>query len=185
MRLQPTSLRGRRFLIQFCAIMREFGSEIPWLDGMDEMRFATNGAWFRKELQRRLGQRDGTITPYQFVDGDDARTFVGGILHFDNHPERLRDPRNSEIVEALAANGVGYISCLQVRDVRRGTGTGTQMMRRAVDAILDRHGAVWGVVSNPRLIPWYQVLGAQLLSPLDNRDGLWVVNWNKPPQEVS
>ena len=182
--LQPASLRGRRFLIQFYEVMREFGGEIPWLDGMNEMRFATNGAWFCEELQRRLGQREGTITPYQFVDEDDAGTFVGGILHFDHHPENLRDARNGEAVEHLMADGASYISCLQVRDPRRSAGVGTQMMQRAIDSILDRHGAVWGVVSDPQLIQWYRALGAELLSPLDNKDGFWIVNWNTPPKEV-
>jgi hypothetical protein len=80
MLLQPVSLRGRRFLIQFNQIFSEFGAVIPWLDGMDEMKFATNGEWFRDDLLRRLGQRGGNVTPYHFVDNDTAGTFVGGIL---------------------------------------------------------------------------------------------------------
>lgn len=157
--------------------MTEFGEEIPWLDGLDEMRFATNGEWFVEELLLRLGQRNGRVTPYQFVDVDDARTFVGGILHFDVSPERLRDPRNLELAERLAENA-SFISCVQVREIRRGQGAGTLMMRRAIDAILRHHGAVWGVVSNPRHLPWYASLGAELPSPLDNRDNLWIINWN-------
>jgi hypothetical protein len=177
MHLRPVSLRGRRFLIQFYELMAEFGDEIPWLDGMNEMRFATNGEWFRDELLRRLGQRNGDITPYQFVDQDDAGTFVGGILHFEQSPECLRDIRNCEIVEELNSKGASYISCLQVRTPRRGVGAGKQMMRRAIDAILDHHGAVWGVVSDPKLIPLYESLGAERRSPIQNQDDLWVVGW--------
>ncbi len=178
MRLQPVSLRGRRFLIQFYEIMSEFGHVIPWLDGMDDLRFATNGEWFCEELLRRSGQRNGRITPYQFVDGNDARTFVGGIMHFDQSPECMRDPRNSEIMEFLTASGSSYVSCLQVREPRRGVGVGTQMVRRAIDAVLTKYNSVWAVVSDPRLISWYTSLGASFLSPLDNDDHLWILSWN-------
>lgn len=178
MRLQPISLRGRRFLIQFYEVMTEFGGVIPWLDGLDEMRFATNGEWFCDELLARLGQRQGRITPYQFVEVDDARYFVGGILHFDVSPERLRDRRNNGIVERLTSDGASYISCLQVREPRRGKGVGNEMMRRAIKAVLAKHGSVWGVVSNPGLLPWYASLGANLESPLNNQDDLWVVHWS-------
>jgi len=178
MLLQPVSLRGRRFLIQFYEVMAEFGNVIPWLDGMDEMRFATNGEWFRDELLRRLGQHDGQVTPYQFVDGDAPRTFVGGILHFSESPEYLLDTRNAELAEQLVSEGSSFISCLQVRDPRRGTGVGTQMTQRAINAILKRHSDVWGVVSDPRLLAWYQTLGASTPSTLENNDGLWIVSWN-------
>jgi len=165
-------------LIQFHEIMAEFGRVIPWLDGMDDMRFATNGEWFSNELLRRLGQSGSRITPYQFVNPDDARSFVGGILRFDMSPERLRDSRNAEIAECLSSSGSSFISCLQVRNPRRRNSVGTDMMRRSLDTILAHHGAVWGVVSNPRLLSWYASLGAELLSPRDNKDDLWIVHWN-------
>ncbi len=182
MRLQPVSLRGRRFLIQFHELMTEFGGVIPWLDGLDELRFATNGAWFEDRLLRRLGQRNGFITPYQFVDGNEARTYVGGILFFGQSPEILRDPRNVEIAERITSEGTRFISCLQVREVRRSDGVGGTMMSRAVRAIQQEHGAVWGVVSDPRLLPWYASLGAKTPSPLDNKDRLWIVHWPSPIQ---
>lgn len=178
MRLQTTNLHGRGFLIQFYEIMREFGEVIPWLDGMDEMRFATDGRWFCDELLRRLGQKNGRVTPYQFVDSDEARTFVGGILHFDVSPEHLRDPHNIDITQRLTLGGASYISCLQVRPSRREVGIGNSMMQQAIDAILTHHGAVWGVVSNPRLLSWYVSLGATIHSPLNNADDLWIVTWN-------
>lgn len=177
MQLQPVSLRGRRFLIQYSEIMTEFGRIIPWLDGLDDLRFATNGVWFLEELVRRLGQQDGMVTPYQFVDPDDAQTFVGGILHFDRSPEHLRDPRNAKIAEQLMDSGTSFISCLQVRKPRRGVGVGTHMGHRAINAILKYHGPVWGVVSDPRMTAWYTSLGASLPSPIDNKDGLWIVHW--------
>ncbi|MCR4313950.1 MAG: hypothetical protein NUV84_01745 [Candidatus Uhrbacteria bacterium] len=185
MQLQPVSLRGRRFFIQFYEVMVEFGGVIPWLDGLDEMRFATNGEWFCDELLARLGQRQGRVTPYQFVEVDDARTFVGGILHFDISPEHLRDRHNIEIVERLTNDGASYISCLQVREPRRGTGVGNEMMRRAMKAILAKYGSVWGVVSNPRLLLWYASLGATLKSPPNNQDDLWVVSWSNRSQRES
>jgi hypothetical protein len=51
------------------------------------------------------------------------------------------------------------------------------MMERAIASILKRHGPVWGVVSDRYLLPWYASLGAELRSPLVNKDGLWVVSW--------
>ncbi len=179
MRLQPVSLRGRRFFIQFHELMVEFGHVIPWLDGLSELRFATNGEWFRDHLLGRLGQRNGVITPYQFVEGDEARTYIGGILLFDQSPETLRDRCNYEIAERLASEGASFISCLQVRESRRGSGVGGKMMPRAIRAIRHEHGAVWGVVSDPRLLPWYAALGAQTPSTLDNKDELWIVHWPK------
>lgn len=179
MRLQPVSLRGRRFLIQFNEVMSEFGSVIPWLDGMDEMRFATNGEWFRDELLRRTGQREGNVTPYQFVDGNGARTYAGGILLFEKSPETLRDPRNREIEDRLAHEKSSFISCLQVRESRRDAGLGTKLMTRAVAAIRGNHGSTWGVVSDRRLLPWYASLGAQTPSPVENEDRLWIVSWSR------
>lgn len=181
MQLQSVGLRGRRFTIQFYELMREFGSDIPWLEGLDELGFATNGEWFREELLRRLGQATGDVTPYQFIDNNPGRTYIGGLLHFTQSPEHLRDRHNNAIAERLAGEGASYISCLQVRTPQRGTGVGTEMMRRAIGAILDRHGSVWGVVSDPRLVSWYVSLGAVALSRASNRDDLWIVHWPLPP----
>jgi len=175
--LKSVELGERGFLIQFFEIMHEFGGVIPWLDGMDELRFATNGRFFCEELMRRTGQDDAPIMPFQLVDSDPARTYLGGIIHFPRSPERLVDRRNLAVVERLTHEGASFISCLQVRDVRRGRGIGNTVMTRALRAILRSQGAVWGVVSNPALIPWYRSLGAQVLSPLENRDGLWIVHW--------
>ena len=180
MRLQPVGLRGRKFMIQFHEIMSEFGRTIPWLDGMNELRFATNAKWFEETLLRRLGQREGNITPYQFVDTDNARTYIGGILHFTQNPEQLQDCRNKEIMHFLTSQGASFISCLQVRRERRMVGVGNLMMSRALRAIQVEHGAVWGVVSNSRLLPWYISLGAQTPSPLENKDRLWIVHWPNP-----
>ncbi|PIX62029.1 hypothetical protein CO057_04235 [Candidatus Uhrbacteria bacterium CG_4_9_14_0_2_um_filter_41_50] len=175
MGLEKVSLRGRRFSIQFFSIMQEFGGVIPWLDGMDEMRFATDGHWFQDAMRSRFG---GEVTPYQFVADDDASTFVGGILHFDKAPERMRDCQNLALAEYLEAKGVNFISCLQVRDPMQGRGLGSAMTRRAIDVIIKKHGPVWGVVSNPKLLPWYVALGANTPSPPDNRDSLWIVDWS-------
>lgn len=177
MRLQPVSLRGRRFLIQYLEVMREFSKVIPWLDGMDELRFATDTEWFIAELMRRTHQKSGPITPYQFVAEEDGSPFIGGILKFSDAPENFRDPHHCEIAERLASEGSKFISCLQVREPRRGISVGKAMMQRAIHAIQSKHGSVWGVVSNPDLIKWYISLGAKLQSPLENEDRLWIVSW--------
>ncbi len=179
MRLLAVDLSGRDFLVQYFTIFAEFGGKIPWLDGLDEMRFATNPEWFRDELLRRLGQRDGQLTPYQFVAEDQPRTFQGGILHFDRHPEKFVDRANADVEERLSSQGYGYISCLQVRTPFRSAGVGTETFRRALTAILKAHGSVWGVVSDARLLQWYIKLGASVHSPPSNKDHLWIVSWDK------
>lgn len=175
--LQQVSVRGRRFVVQFYEVMREFGREIPWLDGLDDLRYAMNGEWFCDELARRTRQGSSTVTPYQFVDSDSARTFVGGILHFAKSPERFCDGRNIEIAERLASEQANFMSCLQIRPERRQHDVGREMMLRSVAAIRAKHGAVWGVTSNPRLRAWYESLGAQSLSPRENDDNLWILSW--------
>ncbi len=177
MRLQPVSLRGRRFAIQLREIVNEFGRVIPWLDGSDGLQYATNGAYVEDELFRRLGIEEGGITPYQFVTIDRSHEFIGGIVAFARTPERLVDHRNIELIEALEANGAGYISCLQVRLSHRGDMYGSALMRRALNAVRRDYGAAWGVVSDPHLLPWYRSLGAQTPSPIENKDGLWIVTW--------
>ncbi len=179
MRLQQVGLRGRRFLIQYLGIMEEFGSVVPWLAGMDDLRYATNAAHFRDTLLERTAQGDGDITPYQFVLPGRPAEFVGGVLHFTYSPERLRDPRNREAAERLVSEGVHFVSCLQVRHELRGQGIGDVMFRRAIATILSEKGAFWGVVSDPRLLPWYRSLGVQTPSPCNNRDGLWIVHYSR------
>ncbi|MEK9155586.1 MAG: hypothetical protein AAB839_02965 [Patescibacteria group bacterium] len=177
MRLQRVSLQGRRFAIQLSAIVGEFRNVIPWLEGVQDLASATNGAYVRDELLRRMQLDEEGIVPYQFVLGDRSKAFAGGILAFDRSPERFRDPQNADIAEQLKVQGAGYISCLQVLPGQRGTGTGDALMRRALPVILKERGSVWGVVSNRDLLAWYASLGAQIRSPPENKDHLWIVTW--------
>ncbi len=178
MKLEPVKPRGRRFPIQFFEIMREFGDTIPWLRGLNELKYATDGEYFHDELMRKTKQNGAPIVPYQLTDSDDAHTYLGGIIYFPKSPETLTDPHNLETAERLADEGASFISCLQVRDVKRGTGNGRVIMERALRAIRHKHGSVWGVVSDQRLINWYKSLGAEILSPPENKDQLWIVHWN-------
>jgi len=177
MRLQAVSLQGRRFAIQFGAITTQFGHVIPWLDGTQNLALATNGAYFRDEFLRHLHLDEGEITPYQFVLGDRSREFIGGVVAFARSPERFTDRRNLAIVEEIVASRSGFISYLQVLPSKQGGGNGDALMQRAIPIILGDRGSVWGVVSNPRLLPWYRSLGATTQSPVENRDNLWIVRW--------
>ncbi|MFA4845967.1 MAG: GNAT family N-acetyltransferase [Patescibacteria group bacterium] len=178
MQLQQVSLRGRRFLIQFGEIIREFGGVIPWLDGIENLGYATNGVYFRDQLLRRLGQEEEGVTAYQFVLSGSGRKFLGGLLQFQRTPERFKDSRNNDSVSRLVYRGSTFISCLQVRPTHRGDGVGDELMRRTLKTLLREKGSVWGVVSDPRLLSWYKTLGARILSPLENQDGLWIVHWS-------
>jgi GNAT superfamily N-acetyltransferase len=179
MQLVQSSLRSRSFLIQFYAILDQFGREIPWLTPLQSLSYTTNTTYFRDQLLRKLACEEEAVIPYQFVTTGESREFAGGVLHFPRSPERLKDKRHREIMERLAFENYHYVSCFQVRDVFRGQGTGTNLASRAISAILATHPKIWGVVSKPHLVSWYQRLGATVLSPQDNTDKLWVVAWEK------
>lgn len=178
LKLQSVPLFGRNFLMQGFAIEAEFGGVIPWLEGFGELLYVQHIPTFVARLQE-LTQQDAPLTAYQFVTEDTHSDYLGGILHFERHPERFVDTRNVDFAEQLTAAGVSFISCLHVRPPYRGLGIGDPMMRRALSAIHAAHGSVWGVVSDPRLIPWHMSMGAQLLSPVDNRDNLWIMQWSE------
>ncbi len=170
----------RSFLPQLFAVVGEFGSVIPWLDGSTELVWATNGAYVLERLAEMTGQgHPKDIVPYQFRAEDAGATYIGGLLQFARSPERLRDSRNAAIAEGLADQGAAYISCLQVRPPRRDQHVSHHLFPRAIEAIMRTHPRVWGVVSEPRLVPWYQRCGATLLSPRENRDGFWIVSWSR------
>jgi len=177
MRLETVGLTGRRFMIQFSEILREFGDEIPWLHGTRDLRFATNGRVFRDVFLRETEQFGGIVTPYQFVDNDAFGTLVGGVLHFDRSPEHFVDSRNIAIMETLMASGSNYLSCLQVRPYFQNRGIGQQMARRAAEVILRDRGCFWGVISHFELLPFYLNIGARLHSPRENQDNLWIISW--------
>lgn len=179
MQLQKVSLSGKRFYVQFIEIMTEFGRVIPWLDGLDDLRFATNGAYFREKFLLKMRQEVGGITPYQLVLPDRSRSFLGGLLHFERSPEAFKDTRNIELQEQLTASGANFISCLQVRNTQREHGFGQELVRRSIKSILEKKGPVWGVVSDLNMLNWYRSLGASTPSPLLNRDHLWIVHWKR------
>jgi hypothetical protein len=179
MLLVQRSLRGRAFLLQFTEIVQEFGTVIPWLDPLRSIQYSTNGSHFRDRILQFLNcQDDSEITPLQFVTSDRSREYVGGIIRFAHSPERFVDIRNEAIQEQLAHDGFQFISCLQVRSTLRRQGHGHNLFRRALTTILTTHGKVWGVASDPSLIPWYVSLGAKSRSPVENRDNLWVLSWD-------
>lgn len=178
MHLVKRRLAGRAFLLQFMELMREFGQVIPWLEPLRTVGYYTNGVYFRDSIMRSLDCREpDEVTPYQFVTSDVSREYIGGILHFARSPEVFVDCGNQALMEQLVAEGFQYITCLQVRNVLRGQGHGTAIMRRALKSILATHNKVWGAVSNPRLLPWYAHLGAHVRSGTHNEDKLWIVSW--------
>lgn len=177
MRLVQRSITGRTFLVQFISVMQEFGREIPWLEPLEGLEFITNAVRFRDKLLLGLGVEEEEIISQQFLTSGRDREYFGGIIRFTRPIENFRDTRNLETQEKLTSSGFQYISCLQVRDIKRGQGYGSVLMKKALDTMKGEVGSVWGVTSRPELLPWYQRLGGQLLSPLENKDGLWLVAW--------
>ncbi|HEY4493128.1 MAG TPA: GNAT family N-acetyltransferase [Candidatus Paceibacterota bacterium] len=163
--------------------MKEFGKIIPWLAPLRSIAYSTNARYFRDTFLSEFNCDEEDIIPYQLTDNDPGEDFIGGIWHFPKSPEKFIDSRNCEVAERLAFERYRYISCLHVRDVRRGKGSGRLIMRSALDSILKNHGSVWGVVSERDLVPWYQTLGAEVLSARQNKDNLWIVSWDESSGE--
>lgn len=182
MQLVTTQLEDRAFALQFFTIVREFGRVIPWLSRVTPLTYYTNPTHFRDQFLRRLGCTDPSdIIPYQFTRTDEGQEYVGGLLHFRQAPESFKDQKNRALLERLNAEQFRFITCLQVRGVHRRAGYGRQIMERGLTSILRVHGKVWGVVSEPHLLSWYQSMGAKMLSPRDNRDSLWLISWESTP----
>jgi GNAT superfamily N-acetyltransferase len=177
--IRQVDLDSRGALVQFFAIYQEFGESIPWLKGLEELLFATDAEQFVLRLSDMTRQY-APLTVWQFILDDMPHTFLGGMLHFAKHPENFQDVRNVEIAERLTVSGSSYISCLQVREPHQGAGVGEKLMLHVLDEIREVYNSVWGVVSDFRLVPWYTRLGAQLKSPIENKDNLWIVWWPPP-----
>lgn len=175
-RLESVPLESRRFLMQGFAIEAEFGGVIPWLRGLGETLYTLNPTSFVAQVQE-LTQQEEPLHAYQFAERGERGVYLGGLLHFTSHPERFHDPRNEALAEMLTEADVSFISCLQVRPPYRNLGIGETFMRKVLAQIHLKHGPVWGVVSNPRVIPWHLRTGATLLSPKENRDDLWIMRW--------
>jgi len=178
MLLVKQEVGGRAFLLQFQEIMREFGSVIPWLREAHALHFATNGRYFKEQLHERIGCPQGTIVPYQLVSPDRSRDFVGSILHFSSTPENFQDPACEKLRHELVSRGAAYITCLQVREVKRGSGHGKEIIIRCIGRILREWPVVWAVCE-PELAIWYASLGATILSRGDNADHLAVISWEQ------
>jgi GNAT superfamily N-acetyltransferase len=159
-------------------VMGEFGYEIPWLEPLRSIVYSTNSAYFRDRLLQALSIDEEEIVPLQFVTSEKSREYVGGVIHFLHSPENFKDRRNREIEERFAAENYHFMSCLQVREIWRNQGHGREIIKRALRAVLLDYQKIWGVVSDPRLIPWYSALGGKLRSPLENKDGLWLISWD-------
>jgi hypothetical protein len=176
MLLKKQIISSRAFLLQFMQIMQEFGGIIPWLKELENVCFYTNVKYFTRELSRTLGFSKEMIIPYQFLTSGSEREFFGGLLHFTKSPEKFKDKKLAKIKFELELKGASYLTCLHVRDIKRGQKTGTEIMRRIVFRILEAHPCIWGVCERD-LVEWYVSLGASILNNGDNYDGLAVISW--------
>lgn len=183
--LKPTDLRSRSFLLQHLEVMNEFGEIIPWLEPLKSITYSTNATHFRDRFLEHLGCNEEEIIPYQLTFSNNSREYIGGIWHFPNSPEKFKDKSNNETAEKLNHENYRYISCLQVREPLRKTGHGKQILTSVLNEILNTHGKVWAVVSNPELLPWYTSLGAKIESPTKNSDNLWIISWRHSPEPFS
>lgn len=153
--------------------MQEFGTTIPWLRTLPPtIEEGLNPA----DILNKLGLSEDEFAAYQLRENDE---YIGGIILFSRSPERFIDPKNASEAERLASSRSGFITCLQISPEKRKQGYGSMLMRQAVPTILEEYGSVWGVISNPSLIPWYRSLGGKILSLGENHDKLWIVSWEK------
>ena len=136
MLLKKQIISSRAFLLQFMQIMQEFGAIIPWLKELENICFYTNRAYFERELSRIIGISKEMIIPYQLLTSGNEREFFGGLIHFTKSPERFKDKQIAKLQAELESVGASYLTCLYVRDVKRGQKTGTEIMRRVIFRIL-------------------------------------------------
>lgn len=181
MQLAQSELKGRGFQIQFADIMQEFGAVIPWLDPLRNLEFSTSPDYFRDTVLKGLRCHDeNDITPLQLVTSDEKREYVGGVIRLAHSPETFVDTRNQELNERFSVLGYQYVSCLQIRKDLRGGKLGPAMISDVRDLLLDIHGKLWAVVSDPRLLRHYVSIGGHSESPINNKDHLWIVSWQRP-----
>lgn len=178
MLLKKQAVSGRAFLLQFIQIMQEFGVIIPWLKKLKDLPFYTNSAYFEKELYRILDIPEGRIVPYQFLTSGIEKEFFGGCLHFSVSPEKFKDKQLANLQCKLELQGSSFLSCLYVRDIKRGQKIGTEIMQRVIKSILDVYPNIWGVCER-ELIDWYVSLGAIVLNNGDNSEKLALINWRR------
>lgn len=68
-----------------------------------------------------------------------------------------------------------FITCLQVREVLRpGTSYGKQIFSQALENIFEEYPNFRGVISDPRLVRYYQRLGIEILNDMNNEDGVCI-----------
>ncbi len=180
MKLIERSLDGRAFVIQFNQIMSEFGSCIPWLKPLKSLGFSTNGMYVRDRILQSFRCGDPSdITPLQFVTSDRQREYVGGMMLFRRSPEQFIDAQNQAISEELASSGYPFLSCLQVRTDLKNQGHGPKFIQKVFRTLLETHGKMQWVVTNRRSLNSYLSMGATLNSPLVNKDGLYLMSYNR------
>lgn len=178
LKLEKNALESRSFLIQFKDIQNEFGHEIPWLEGTEDLPYILNEKIFVQELVKGLvGESGEHMEAYLLHTDDIYKRYIGGLLHFKKCPENFQDSENRKIQEELTDAGVDYISCLQVRESFQKNGYGDLLFKEALKAIFNTKESVWGVVSHPELLPWYQRNGAKVLQDIDNKDQLAIVQF--------
>lgn len=180
MRLQPSTLTSRNFLIQLSEIEKEFGQEIPWFKGLHDLRYITNKNVFAEKVKELTGsaERD-TIKPYLLVTNGKEREYIGGVLHFSQSPEKFLDSNNQVIQNQLESSGHSYVTCLQLREVFRNKLYGTELTSKALSTILQSYPRVWAVVSHPELLHWYQYFGAEIQNTIENEDRLVIITFDQ------
>lgn len=174
--LVKQEISGRALLLQFQQIMIEFGSIIPWLQNVDLLHFVTSGQYFKRRLYEMIGCAQGSIAPYQLISSDAERNYIGGILHFTSNPESFLDPVLNKLMKELVLGGASYITCLQVREVKRGCGHGNDILLRSIKRILKKWTVVWAVCE-PNMVYWYKSFGATVLNEGKNDDNLAIIAW--------
>lgn len=179
MQLVSQSLKSRAFLLQFIQIMHEFGHIIPWLEGLSGLEYSTSSQYFFDQVLLRLRFDRQEIIPFQFISSDESKEYLGGVLYFERSPENFKDHANRACAQYLIHQGFRYITCLQTRELYRNGCIGTTIMEQSLSLMLSQFNGIWGVVSEYDVLCWHLKRGAQLESPLINKDNLWIISWSE------
>jgi len=171
MKLKTSTIETRDFLIQFNDILGEFWREIPRLEKISNTKYITNVDAFKQQMFQLLElEPTAKITPYMLTTDDKNEEYIWGLLHFSSSPEKFKDKNNEIIKKQLASENYSYLTCLQIRDAFRGGNHGVELFSKSVEKILKEFHRFRWVVSDEKLLPYYQYFGAEIINNMDNKD---------------
>jgi|GEM_PF-6956498 len=155
MKIITCDLNDHNFFTYHEIISNVFSNVIPWYDRLIKNVDSPNNL---KEIYHvSTGNSLGEIKPLILVDNE--RVF-GGMMHFVNSPEYLGSRDLDFCIDVLNSNpNVTYISLFTLNYILRGMNLGSNIFQACMTHIMPKHGYVWGIVSETKLLNYYLKFG--------------------------